>query len=485
MTATTLTYQPPALSSPFDATKANVSSPSPSQMANGFIPSVDKINAEQQNYLHNASTTILWQMQQLGLFVPFNPVAGASVVATPKGGIVSIKASGSGDTQFYVALNAMPSGYTDPSLDPTNWQLINFGELAKYGAITVTLSSASTVNIGAALSANIRITGTTTITAFDTVPAGILRYVLYIDATPITHNAAIDLIGGMSRINSYSDVSIFISLGSGNWREVSYSGMNPAYDTRYSSGMYPFNVTQSSNLLDATLGVCTIDFRNLSLTTGTPVNYNVASQISFAMTNIAGSLGATTAIKTRLVYALVYAAGTPQIAVANISGGLQMDETNLITTSAIGAGSTSATTWYSTSAIPTPSQYTIIGICDATWTSGTGWATPVLVQPAGGNAQIAMNSIGYGQSWQDLTGSRSMSTTYYNTEGKAIVVQLWGSTNSTGIAINLIVNGITICSNAGPANTACPVQGIIPPGGSYSATQTGTTFALTQWNEFK
>lgn len=87
----------------------------------------------------------------------------------------------------------------------------------------VSIASASTTNIGAALSLTVSITGTTTITAFDTVLAGIYRYVSWTAATPVTYNVTnMQLIGGVSRTYSAGDFSIFRSLGSGNWKEEFY-----------------------------------------------------------------------------------------------------------------------------------------------------------------------------------------------------------------------------------------------------------------------
>ena len=85
----------------------------------------------------------------------------------------------------------------------------------------VTIASAATTNIGAATSSNIIISGTTTITAFDSVADGVIRNVVYSGAVPITYNAtSMILLGGVSRTNAAGDSSTFLSLGSGNWREI-------------------------------------------------------------------------------------------------------------------------------------------------------------------------------------------------------------------------------------------------------------------------
>jgi hypothetical protein len=163
-------------------------------------------------------------------------------------------------------------------------------------------------------------------------------------------------------------------------------------DLRYAGAMPNFTASTISNLISASLGIGKVDFRNAVLTNGTPVEYNVTSTLTLAMNSTAASLGATTAVATSIIYAIVYNAGVPQLAVCNIHGGLQLDETNLITTTAIGSGSTSANVWYSTSAIATASQYRIIGLVNATWTSGTGWSSPALVQPVSETVSTLLSS---------------------------------------------------------------------------------------------
>jgi hypothetical protein len=90
-------------------------------------------------------------------------------------------------------------------------------------AATVTLASAATTNIATAASNDLIVTGTTTITAFGTVAAGALRVVTFAGALILTHNAtSLILPGGANITTAAGDVGIFKSLGSGNWRCVSY-----------------------------------------------------------------------------------------------------------------------------------------------------------------------------------------------------------------------------------------------------------------------
>jgi hypothetical protein len=94
-------------------------------------------------------------------------------------------------------------------------------------APTVTLASAATVNIGAAAANTVSVTGTTTITAFDTIAAGAIRRIVFAGALTLTHNGTSLILPGAASITTAAgDVAQFLSLGSGNWRCVSYQKAN-------------------------------------------------------------------------------------------------------------------------------------------------------------------------------------------------------------------------------------------------------------------
>lgn len=90
-------------------------------------------------------------------------------------------------------------------------------------AASVDVASGSTTNIGAALSNSVRITGSTTITAFDNVSAGIRRNVRFAAALTLTYNGtSLILPGGKDILTVADDTAEFLSLGSGNWICLSY-----------------------------------------------------------------------------------------------------------------------------------------------------------------------------------------------------------------------------------------------------------------------
>ncbi len=72
------------------------------------------------------------------------------------------------------------------------------------------------------------VTGTTTITAIASLQAGTVIILQFDDAVQITHNAtSLILEGAVNRTTEAKDVMMFLSLGSGNWQEISRSLVTP------------------------------------------------------------------------------------------------------------------------------------------------------------------------------------------------------------------------------------------------------------------
>jgi hypothetical protein len=247
---------------------------------------------------------------------------------------------------------------------------------------------------------------------------------------------------------------------------------------------FQIGATVAANALTATLQPTPITFRNSSLGSGSINNRMVTTALSLTIPSGA-TLGTVNAVQSRLVLLAIDNAGTVELAVVNIAGGNQLDETNLISTTAISAGSTSATTIYSTTA-RTSVPYRVVGFIESTQTTAGTWATaPSTIQGAGGQAVTTMGSIGYSQTWQNVVGSRAFNTTYYNTTGRPIQVNV-----SAGVAnggVTLVINGITVASITtvtGYSNTEL-MSGIVPPGGSYSVVPGGSSPIFGAWAELR
>lgn len=121
--------------------------------------------------------------------------------------------------------------------------------------------ASATPNIGAATGNYIHVTGTTTITAFDTVQAGVERTVKFTGALTLTNNTAIVLPGGANITTVAGDVATFRSEGSGNWICTDYTKA-----TNTGSGAMVFQTSPS--LTTPTLGVASATTVNkVTLTT--------------------------------------------------------------------------------------------------------------------------------------------------------------------------------------------------------------------------
>lgn len=84
-------------------------------------------------------------------------------------------------------------------------------------------SVAGTTDIGAVEGLFHDITGAEVITGFGTVSAGIWKFLKFEGAATLTHNStSLILLGGATRVMAAGDVGIYISEGSGNWRELAY-----------------------------------------------------------------------------------------------------------------------------------------------------------------------------------------------------------------------------------------------------------------------
>ena len=103
-----------------------------------------------------------------------------------------------------------------------------------------TFTAAATVDLGTDFYKTQSITGTTTITSFGaSAPAGWVYNLLFESATPITYNSASMILpGGQSIITAAGDSARVISLGSGNWKMLSYTsqtGLSGSLDQQFSS----------------------------------------------------------------------------------------------------------------------------------------------------------------------------------------------------------------------------------------------------------
>jgi hypothetical protein len=240
----------------------------------------------------------------------------------------------------------------------------------------------------------------------------------------------------------------------------------------------------ASNALTVNYAGGTLDFRSPTLTNGAPVA-GVAIPALSVVAPSGSTLGGTNTVSMRIVVLVLYNGGTPQLGIVNLAGGINLDETTLLSTTAISAGATAANVVYSTTAV-TNSPFRVIGFFDNQCSSPSTWVnTPSLVQGTGGQALAALSSLGYGQAPQNVTGSRSLGATYYNTTGRPIFIT--GYAINTGSATLYVSVGGVSCMNFTAASGApdMPFYGLVPPGFSYVVALGSGTANMGTWNEFR
>lgn len=97
--------------------------------------------------------------------------------------------------------------------------------------------------------------------------------------------------------------------------------------------------------------------------------------------------------------------------------------------------------------------------------------------------------LGVGQTWQNLTSSRAVGTTYTNTTGRPIAVSVTGNpSHSAGSSttIRIEVNGAVVSAGGGSGGDPIREQGafvIVPAGGTYRVTTDRAT--LNKWYELR
>lgn len=143
-------------------------------------------------------------------------------------------------------------------------------------------------------------------------------------------------------------------------------------------------LTLSASALSLSFRSTTLGSGTVTSVSGTPANLVVPST---------ATLGTVSAQKARLAVLVLNNAGTIELAVVNLSGGLNLDETTLISTTAISAAATSASTIYSTVA-RTSVAFRVVGYLDITEATAGTWATaPSTIQGAGGQALTRSSAV--------------------------------------------------------------------------------------------
>jgi hypothetical protein len=100
----------------------------------------------------------------------------------------------------------------------------------------------------------------------------------------------------------------------------------------------------------------------------------------------------------------------------------------------------------------------------------------------------AVQPVGVGQTWQVVTGSRALSTTYTNSTGRPIMMMLYGSRSTASTTtFSISLNGaasFVFCAGANSGGGSADVSSlIIPAGTTYNVTSSDA--AILGWYELR
>ena len=227
-----------------------------------------------------------------------------------------------------------------------------------------------------------------------------------------------------------------------------------------------------------------LTFRNSTLNNGTPLQSVIGSALSLTVPSGA-TLGTTSGQQAQLALVVLYNSGAPALGIINLAGGYNLDETTLLSTTAISSGATSATTAYSTSAISN-SPFRVVGYINITEATAGTWATaPTLVQGQGGQAMAAMQSMGFGQTRQDVHASRAAGTTYYNATPRPIYISICINV-AYAYSPSLTVGGFVCANWSSNVSQTSYVNyfEMVMPGESYVLSNSGTPTVIS-WVEVR
>lgn len=118
-------------------------------------------------------------------------------------------------------------------------------------------------------------------------------------------------------------------------------------------------------------------------------------------------------------------------------------------------------------------------------TAGNGGVTSV----NGNTGNVTVASVGVGQTWQDMSASRASGTTYTNSTGKPIMVNVFNNALDAGFTISATVGGVLVGyaggGAGGDARRAGTVSFIVPDGTSYAVTYSAYGLSSIKWSELR
>lgn len=319
--------------------------------------------------------------------------------------------------------------------DSLRWQ-----QLFDQGVETV-VASAATTDIGIINSNFISITGTTGITSFGTNYRG-PRFLRFAGVLPLTNSATLVLPGNADITTAAGDTALAYPIGdpATGWVIAAYRSFSSLL-TPPVSKIFPITASVATNILTASILPCSFDIRSATLGSGTVNSRTIPATISLSIPATA-TLGTVSGVSTRLILLAIDNAGTIETAIINLPSTSFLDETGLISTTAISTGSNSANVVYSTIArsnVP----YRVAGFIESTQATAGTWATaPSKIQGGGGEALVYLgispsqnlakgNIYGYSMSTAGASTTMTISSGQASDSTNSLYISLLSSISKT------------------------------------------------------
>ena len=96
--------------------------------------------------------------------------------------------------------------------------------------------------------------------------------------------------------------------------------------------------------------------------------------------------------------------------------------------------------------------------------------------------------FGFNQSWQYVTASRALNTTYTNTTGKPIFVVVTGNPSNSPETLILIVDGVAVWEqtiDGEGSETTVVVSGVVPHNSAYAVSTNFNSTTISRWMELR